>query len=75
MQMALLLKRERKDNMNAYDVKKEMKDAYGVKTKPMRITLSKASYLKIAGTGNPNEKDVLMQKRCVYYMDCNIQLR
>ena len=33
--------------MNAYDVKKEMKDAYGVKTKPMRITLSKASYLKI----------------------------
>lgn len=43
--------------MNAYDVKKEMKDAYGVKTKPMRITLPKASYLKIAGTGNPNEKD------------------
>lgn len=43
--------------MNAYDVKKEMKDAYGVKTKPIRITLPKASYLKIAGTGNPNEKD------------------
>lgn len=32
--------------MNAYDVKKEMKDAYGVKTKPMRITLPKQAISK-----------------------------
>lgn len=43
--------------MNTYDVKKVMRDAYCVKTKPILITLPKATYLKIEGVGDPNEKD------------------
>ncbi len=42
----IAFKKERKDNMNAYDVKKEMKDAYGVKTSQCASHFLKQAILK-----------------------------
>lgn len=41
----------------AFDFKKEYKDLYGAKKKPTLVEVPPATYLAVAGTGNPNEED------------------
>ena len=40
----------------AFDVKKELKEFYQPKTKPSIVTLPKANYLAVRGTGDPNQE-------------------
>lgn len=41
----------------AFDFKKEFKSLYGVKRKPTLVDVPLATYLAVAGTGNPNEEN------------------
>ena len=41
----------------AFDFKKEYKEFYMPKNKPEIVTVPKANYIAVRGTGNPNEED------------------
>lgn len=42
----------------AFDFKKEYKEFYMPKNKPEIVTVPKANYIAVRGTGDPNEEDV-----------------
>lgn len=47
----------------AFDVKKELKEFYQPKTKPSIVTLPKANYLAVRGTGDPNQEKTMHGQR------------
>lgn len=46
----------------AFDFKKEYKEFYMPKNKPMIVTVPKMNYIAVRGQGDPNEKDGAYQK-------------
>ena len=46
----------------AFDFKKEYKEFYLPKDKPQIVTVPKANYIAVRGTGDPNEADGAYQK-------------
>ncbi len=44
-----------------FDFKKEMKELYAPKNKPEMITVPKANYIAVRGSGDPNEEDCTMK--------------
>ena len=45
-----------KENVVAFDFKKEYKDLYMPKTKPQIVNVPKANYVAVRGKGDPNEE-------------------
>ena len=46
----------KEDTIMAFDFKKEMKEFYMPKNKPEIVTVPKANYIAVLGSGNPNEE-------------------
>lgn len=46
----------------AFDFKKEYKELYMPKNKPSIVNVTKANYIAVRGSGNPNEQDGAYQK-------------
>ena len=46
----------------AFDFKKEYKEFYMPKNKPMIVTIPRANYIAVRGQGDPNEKSGAYQK-------------
>lgn len=46
----------------AFDFKKEYKELYMPKNKPSIVNVTKANYIAVRGSGNPNEQDGTYQK-------------
>lgn len=51
-----------KENIMAFDFKKEYKEFYMPKNKPEIVTVPQANYIAVRGKGNPNEIDGAYQK-------------
>ena len=51
-----------KENIMAFDFKKEYKEFYMPKNKPEIVTVPKANYIAVRGKGNPNEIDGAYQR-------------
>lgn len=56
------INRDYKENIMAFDFKKEYKEFYMPKNKPEIVTVPKANYIAVRGKGNPNEIDGAYQQ-------------
>lgn len=59
----------------AFDFKKEYKEFYMPKNKPMIVTIPRANYIAVRGQGDQMRKVGLIRRLLVYYMQSLIHLR
>lgn len=57
----------------AFDFKKEYKEFYMPKNKPMIVTVPKMNYIAVRGQGDPNETDSAYQKAISVFTPLLIQ--